>query len=155
LDNFFEIPLIMKNIFLFSLFSIILSGWTVTTYAQSEDDLIEICGMIAQDATFLKDFTIRLDAGDPPPIQRFSVILKKGIKYRFSVCNSNDYEGRVILQLFDNNRLLATTYVVASGKDYPSIDYDCSKTGAYHLFFNFKEGKPGLAVGLLSLVETM
>jgi hypothetical protein len=145
----------MKNICLIVLLSLILSGWSIKSFAQSEDDLIEICGMIAQDATFLKDFTIRLDAGDPPPTQRFSVILKKGIKYRFSVCNSNDYEGRVVLQLLDNNRLLATTYVVASGKDYPSIDYVCTKTGAYHLFFNFKEGKPGLAVGLLSLVETM
>jgi hypothetical protein len=145
----------MKNICLIALLSLILSGWSIKSFAQSEDDLIEICGMVAQDATFLKDFTIRLDAGDPPPTQRFSVILKKGIKYRFSVCNSNDYEGRVVLQLLDNNRLLATTYVVASGKDYPSIDYVCTKTGAYHLFFNFKEGKPGLAVGLLSLVETM
>lgn len=135
--------------------SFLLFGLSIKSMAQSEDDLVEICGMIAQDATFLKDFTIRLDAGDPPPTQRFSVILKKGIKYRFSVCNSKDFEGKVVLQLLDNNRLLATTYVVASGKDYPSIDYVCTKTGAYHLFFNFREGKPGLAVGLLSLVETM
>lgn len=145
----------MKNTCLILLMSFLLFGLSIKSMAQSEDDLVEICGMIAQDATFLKDFTIRLDAGDPPPTQRFSVILKKGIKYRFSVCNSKDFEGKVVLQLLDNNRLLATTYVVASGKDYPSIDYVCTKTGAYHLFFNFREGKPGLAVGLLSLVETM
>ncbi len=135
--------------------SIFLIGFSIKSYAQSEDDLVEICAMVAGDATFLKDFKIRLDAGDPPPTQRFSVILKKGIKYRFSVCNSKDLDGKVVLQLLDNNRLLATTYVVASGKDYPSIDYVCTKTGAYHLFFNFRDGKPGLAVGLLSLVETI
>lgn len=145
----------MKNKSLILLISLFLIGFSIKSYAQSEDDLVEICAMVAGDATFLKDFKIRLDAGDPPPTQRFSVILKKGIKYRFSVCNSKDMDGKVVLQLLDNNRLLATTYVVASGKDYPSIDYVCTKTGAYHLFFNFRDGKPGLAVGLLSLVETI
>lgn len=145
----------MKNTGLILLISLFLFGFSIKSYAQSEDDLVEICAMVAGDATFLKDFKIRLDAGDPPPTQRFSVILKKGIKYRFSVCNSKDMDGKVVLQLLDNNRLLATTYVVASGKDYPSIDYVCTKTGAYHLFFNFRDGKPGLAVGLLSLVETI
>ncbi|HDP54326.1 MAG TPA: hypothetical protein ENN24_01395 [Bacteroidetes bacterium] len=145
----------MKNKITLLLVSFFLLGFSANSFAQSEDDLVEICAMVAGDATFLKDFKIRLDAGDPPPTQRFSVILKKGIKYRFSVCNSNDLEGKVVLQLLDNNRLLATTYVVATGKDYPSIDYACTKTGAYHLFYSFRDGKPGLAVGLLSLVETM
>lgn len=135
--------------------SLFLLGFSVDSYAQTEDDLVEICAMIAGDATLLKDFTIRLDAGDPPPVQRFTVVLKKGIKYRFSVCSSNDYEGKVVLTLFDNNRSLATTYMVATGKDYPSIDYVCNKTGAYHLFYTFRDGKAGLAVGLLSLVDTM
>ena len=145
----------MKNKITLLLVSFFLLGFSANSFAQSEDDLVEICAMVAGDATFLKDFKIRLDAGDPPPTQRFSVILKKGIKYRFSVCNSNDFEGKVVLQLLDNNRLLATTYVVATGKDYPSIDYACTKTRAYHLFYSFRDGKPGLAVGLLSLVETM
>jgi hypothetical protein len=145
----------MKNTCLILLISLFIMGFSTKSHAQSEDDLVEICAMVAGDATFLKDFKIRLDAGDPAPTQRFSVILKKGIKYRFSVCNSKDFDGKVVLQLLDNNRLLATTYVVASGKDYPSIDYVCTKTGAYHLFFNFRDGKPGLAVGLLSLVETL
>lgn len=145
----------MKNRFTLLFVSIFLLGFSANSFAQSEDDLVEICAMVAGDATLLKDFTIRLDAGNPAPTQRFSVILKKGIKYRFSVCNSNDFEGKVVLQLLDNNRLQATTYVVATGKDYPSIDYSCTKTGAYHLFYSFRDGKPGLAVGLLSLVDAM
>jgi hypothetical protein len=143
----------MKNIALFFLLTAGIFGYSTVAYSQSEDELVEICGMIAGEATFLKDFKIRLDSGDPPPIQRFSVILKKGIKYRFSVCNSKDQDGKVVLQLLDNNRLLATTHIVATGKDWPFIDYVCTKTGAYHLFFSFKDGKSGLAVGLLSLVE--
>ncbi|MDD4385281.1 MAG: hypothetical protein PHD06_08895 [Bacteroidales bacterium] len=145
----------MKNRTILLLISLFLFGFSANSFGQSEDDLVEICAMVAGEATFLKDFKIRLDAGNPAPTQRFSVILKKGIKYRFSVCNSNDFEGKVVLQLLDNNRLQATTYVVATGQDYPSIDYVCTKTGAYHLFYNFRDGKPGLAVGLLSLVDTM
>lgn len=145
----------MKNKFLFFAILIFGLGFSSSSFAQTEDELVDICGMIAKDAQYLKDFKIRLDAGDPPPLQRFSVILKKDIKYRFSVCNSKDLEGKVILELFDNNRLIATTYVIATGKDYPSIDFTCTKTGAYHLSFKFKDGKPGLAVGLLSLVETL
>ncbi len=145
----------MKNKFLIFAVLLFLLGSSGTAFAQTEDELVEICGVIAKEATYLKDFKIRLDAGDPPPLQRFSVILKKDIKYRFSVCNSKDQEGKVILELFDNNRLISTTYVIATGKDYPSIDFTCSKTGAYHLSFKFKDGKPGLAVGMLSLVETL
>jgi hypothetical protein len=144
----------MKNTYyILLLLTFFTFGLTSNLKAQTEDDLIEICGMVAGDAQFLKDFKIRLDAGEPAPIQRFSVILKKGVKYRFSVCNSKDFEGKVVLQLLDNNRLLATTYQVATGIDHPSIDYECSRTAAYHLFFTFRDGKPGLAVGLLSLVE--
>src|SRR5690554_308417 len=108
----------MKNIILILTVTIAIAvGFSNESKAQSAEDLVQICGMVADDATFLKDFTIRLDAGDPPPVQRFSVLLRKGIKYRFSVCNSKDYDGKVVLQLFDNNRLLATTYIVATGED--------------------------------------
>ncbi|HDP74299.1 MAG TPA: hypothetical protein ENN49_00185 [Bacteroidales bacterium] len=145
----------MKKI-LFSLL-VVLMGVTYfnKVNAQSEEELVQICTMIAGDAEYLKDFRIKLDAGDPPPVQRFPILLKKDIKYRFTVCNSKDYEGKVILQLFDNNRQLATTYIVATGKDYPYIDWVCTKTGAYHLVYSFRDGKAGLAVGLLSMVGTM
>ena len=123
--------------------------------AQTEEELVQICGSIAGDATYLKDFKIKLDAGDPPPIQRFSAVLKKDVKYRFTVCNSKDYDGQVVLNLMDNNRTLASTHVAASGKDYPTIDWVCSKTGGYHLFFRFREGKEGMAVGLISMVEML
>jgi len=145
----------MKKI-LFSLL-VVLMGVTYSNKvnAQSEEELVQICTMVAGDAEYLKDFRIKLDAGDPPPVQRFPILLKKDIKYRFTVCNSKDYEGKVILQLFDNNRQLATTYIVATGKDYPYIDWVCTKTGAYHLVYSFRDGKAGLAVGLLSMVGTM
>ncbi|HOK62264.1 hypothetical protein, partial [Tenuifilum sp.] len=42
--------------------------------AQSEEELVQICTMVAGDAEYLKDFRIKLDAGDPPPVQRFPIL---------------------------------------------------------------------------------
>ncbi|PID90535.1 MAG: hypothetical protein CSA97_02405 [Bacteroidetes bacterium] len=124
------------------------------SFAQSEDELLDICGAIAgEDATYLRDFKIRLDAGDPPPVQRYPIVLKKGNKYRFSIASSKDLDGIMKLELYDSNRLMATTSNPATGMDYPSFDWVCSKTGAYHLFYSFKDGDAGQGVGVLSLVE--
>lgn len=122
--------------------------------AQSEDELLDICGALAgPEATYLKDFKIRLDASDPPIIQRYPVVLKKGNKYRFAIASSRDFDGVMKLELYDSNRLMATTNNPATGQDYPTIDWICNKTGAYHLFFSFKDGKAGMGVGVVSLVE--
>ncbi len=126
----------------------------VASRAQSEDELLDICGAIAGgDATYLRDFKIRLDAGNPPPIQRYPIVLKKGNKYRFSIASSKNFDGILKLELYDSNRLMATTSNPATGMDYPSFDWVCSKTGAYHLFYSFKDGDAGHGVGVLSLVE--
>ncbi len=122
--------------------------------AQTEDELLDICGAIAgPEATYLRDFKVRLEAGDPPPVQRYPIILKKGNKYRFTIVSSQESDGVLKLELYDSNRLMATTNNPATGADYQSIDWVCSKTGAYHLFFTFKEGKAGMGVGMLSLVD--
>lgn len=122
--------------------------------AQTEDELLDICGAIAgPEATYLRDFKVRLEQGDPPPVQRYPIILKKGNKYRFTIAHSQDQSGELKLELYDSNRLMATTNNPATGMDYQSIDWICSKTGAYHLFFSFKDGKAGMGVGMLSLVD--
>lgn len=122
--------------------------------AQSETELVEICTMISDGATYLKDFKAKLEANPPAPA-RFSIVLSKDTKYRLSICSSKDYPGEAILELYDNNRILATTHMVATGKDYPYVNFSCQKTGVYHIFIRFKDGKPGLAVGLLSFVEKL
>ena len=86
---------------------------------------------------------------------KFSVVLSKSTQYRFSICNSKDYPGKAIVSLYDNNRLLGTNYVVATGKNYPFFDFKCQATGVYHIFIDFKEGEQGLAVVLLSFVKKL
>ena len=73
--------------------------------------------------------------------------------YRFSVCTAPTSEGDAVLQLMDMNRLLGSTFIQATGKEYPYFDFKCQKTGVYHVFISFKEGKAGEAVSILSLVK--
>jgi hypothetical protein len=83
------------------------------------------------------------------------MILSKNTRYRFSVCNSESNAGKAVLQLFDENKLMGSTFNPATTKDYPGFDFNCTKTGVYHVFVFFQEGKSGTAVGILSFIEKL
>lgn len=129
-----------------------------TLSAQSDMELVGQCAASAGDVTFLKDFVVNLDAGTPggkPPQAKFSMVLSKNTNYRFSICNAADSEGEAVLQLYDLNALQGATYMESLGKDFPFFDFKCQKTGVYHIFIFFKDGKPGTAAGILSFVEKL
>ncbi len=127
--------------------------------SQDNVELVAQCAASAgNNVTYLKDFIVKLDAGTPggkPPSAKFSMVLSKNTQYRFSVCTAPDSEGEAVLQLFDMNVLQGSTYISATGKEFPFFDFKCQKTGVYHVFIFFKEGKPGDAVGILSFVKKL
>ena len=151
----------MRNTsFILTLFAIFLiSASSNKLFAQSGQELVDICGMVAgEDAMYLKDFQVKLDAagpGEEPPVARYSVVLSKNTEYLFTICNSNDYSGQAVFSLYDNNRLLSTNYNIATGQSYPKVSFKCSSTGVYHIWITFKEGEQGLAVALLSFVKKL
>lgn len=130
-----------------------------TINAQDISQLTAQCAASAGDnVTFLKEFPVKLDASTPggaPNTARFALLLNKSTKYRFSVCTAPNSDGEAILQVFDANTLQGSTFLEATGKDYPSFDLNCQKTGIYHVFISFKEGKSGEAVGILSFVKRL
>ena len=147
----------MRNIYIiFALFALILLGNSNELFAQSGQELVDICGMVAGDATYLKDFPVKLEAakpGEEPPKTRFSVVLSKSTIYRFSVCNSKDFPGEAVIHIYDASRLLISNHRIATGQTYASINFKCSNTSVYHVFVSYKEGKQGMSVVLLSFVE--
>ncbi|HSH51827.1 MAG TPA: hypothetical protein VK982_08920 [Bacteroidales bacterium] len=150
----------MRNISaIFIFLTIFILGNLYTAKGQSGQELVDICSMIAgEEVNYLKDFQVKLDAakpGEEPPTARFSFVLNKNTQYRFTICNSKDYSGQAIMQLFDNNRLLGTNFVVATGKTYSSFDFKCTSTSVYHIFVTFKEGEQGLAIAMLSYVKRL
>lgn len=130
--------------------------FSTTIYAQDLTQLVAQCAANAGNVTYLKDFVVKLDAGTPGgalPTARFAMILSKNAMYRFSICTAPTSDGDAVLQLMDMNRLLGSTFIQATGKEFPYFDFKCQKTGVYHVFISFKEGKAGEAVGVLSLVK--
>jgi hypothetical protein len=57
--------------------------------------------------------------------------------------------------LFDENRMMGSTLNAATGKEYTMFDFNCTKTGVYHVFVFFPDGKSGTAVGILSFIEIL
>jgi len=127
--------------------------------AQSDDALVMACSEAAgEDANYLKDFVVVLEArapGERAPNQKFSMVLSKNTEYRFSICTAPDSDGKGIIQLFDSSRLLGSSFNASTGKEYPGFDFKCQKTGVYHVFVSFQDGKAGKAVGILSYVQRL
>ena len=139
---------------------LVLGGLTIgKSFAQSTSKLVEICASTSgADATYLKDFVVQLDgagADGKAPVAKYSMVLSKNNVYRFTICSSDESEGRAILQLFDMNVMLGSSFNPSTGKEYKSFDFQCQKTGVYHIFISFQEGKPGSAVGILSYIKTL
>ncbi len=146
----------MKSIIKTISFILLLYSSVTTLYSQDLTQLVAQCAANSGNVTYLKDLIVKLDPGTPggaPPTARFAMILSKNAMYRFSICTAPTSEGDAVLQLMDMNRLLGSTFIQATGKEYPYFDFKCQKTGVYHVFISFKEGKAGEAVSVLSLVK--
>ncbi len=150
----------MKKIFPF-LISFIFLAWFGETYssAQSSSKLVEFCAASAgDDATYLKDFVVELPeagADGKAPEQRYTMVLSKNTEYRFTVCNADGSEGKAMVQLYDMNKLYGSTYNPATGQSVKSVNFQCQKTGAYHLIISFIDGKKGSAVAIVSFIRTL
>ena len=128
-------------------------------FAQSSSKLAELCTASAgDDATYLKDYVIELDAAGADgkvPDQKFTMLLSKNNEYRFTVCNAEGSQGKAILQIYDMAKPCASSYNQATGQFYEKVNFQCQKTGAYHLIVTFLDGKKGSAVAIVSFVKTL
>lgn len=124
--------------------------------AQCNQTLVTMCtGELGENTKYLRQYRAKLGKGTAEvkiPVARFSVLLSKGTHYRFKVCSAQDYEGEAILQLFDKEVKLASTYHAESKTNFMQFDFVCNKTAIYDIYISFKDGKPGCAVGILSMV---
>lgn len=147
----------MKKIKFYIVAALFSLGFSLPVPGQDTQDLVHRCAMNAgEDATYLKDFVVKLDGATPgerPPIYRQSLALRKNVTYRFSLCNMEDSEGEAVLRVYDQAKQILSTYYPESGKEYKIINFQCKKSSIYTVMISFKEGKPGEAIGILSYVE--
>jgi len=143
------------KIYLTSLFLLIITG--IVASGQSSDPMVSNCVLNAgPDARYLKDFRIQLSKASTPgdPRYRAQISLWKNTKYRFSMCNSEDSEGKLYLSLKDDtNKIVLMSYDQKTGKIYSFIDFICNKSGIYQISYDFTGGEKGSGVGVVSMIK--
>jgi hypothetical protein len=144
----------MKKIF------IILPIWLLfglTSVGQSNDSFVSPCIKTAgADAKYLKDFRIDLGKAAVQNDLRYkaNMSLWKNTKYRFTMCNTDDSKGQLILNIKDEeNKVVLTSFDQKTGKIYPLVDFTCNKSGIYQLSFDFSNGQQGSAFGVVCVVK--
>lgn len=139
--------IIIKVLFLLSIFYL---------NAQCDKGLIEKAITQSGDsALFLKSFKAKLRKGKlkrPERVAKYLIRLKSNTTYRFNVLNDKKYEGKVILQLFKKDKFQNSTYDFENQVDKQSFDFYCYESGNYEIIMSFLEGKPGCAVGIMSMM---
>jgi hypothetical protein len=149
----------MKNLFFLILLFLIFAFCPQILKGQTEAQRVDLCVKVAGgDATFMSDYPAELSGaneGERAPVYRKPIALRKGNRYRFTICTDEESDGEAILQIYDENKLMGSSYNQDTGKEYQNIDFDCNKTALYHLFISFKDGKAGSAIAILSHVKTL
>jgi hypothetical protein len=125
--------------------------------SQSTDPLVTSCiSNAGADAKYLKDFRVQLGKAASPGEYRYKaqMSLWKNTKYRFSMCNSDDSKGKLVLLIKDDaNKTILSSFDAKTGKSYSFIDFECNKSGIYQLSYDFTDGEQGSGVGVISMVK--
>lgn len=141
----------MKNVF--KIFLTLIIGLQVGTSMAQSDDLVNVCALGIGNATYLKDYKVKLSASSvSPPSAKFNVILNKGTMYKITVCNAEGYAGQAVVELMENAAVLGTN-LKADGSFVTAVGFQCQKTGMYSINISFKDGKEGAAVAILSYIN--
>lgn len=85
----------------------------------------------------------------PPPSAQNRVICNKGTIYKFSVCNADGYEGKLIIEILDGTNKLVSN-LKPDGSLGDACGFSCMKTGSYSINAFFLDGKEGAAVCVMS-----
>ncbi len=124
---------------------------------QATDPLISSCiASAGPNSKYLKDFRVQLGKASEPCELRYKtqMSLWKNTRYRFTMCNSDDSQGKLILRIKDNtNKVVLSSFDQKTGKIYPYVDFICNKSGIYQLSFDFIDGQQGSGVGIVSMVK--
>ncbi|MGE5420056.1 MAG: hypothetical protein ACM3UT_07705 [Chloroflexota bacterium] len=130
---------------------------TSVSRGQASDPLVSQCVMNAgSNAKYLKDFRVQLGKSENTTDSRYkaNMSLWKNTKYRFSMCNADNSQGKLVLTIKDEtNKQILSSYDKATGKIYTSIDFTCNKSGIYQLCYDFDKGQQGSGVGVVSMVK--
>lgn len=150
----------MKNISIILILIFIFSGLTNFAFAQCKQQLVYAC-CTCHDNFYLRDFNAKLTKTncDEDNLNNWTVVLDKGIHYRFYLCTPENFTDKVIMTLYssqnpEKTNPLGTTWNQEKDEDNDIFDFICLQSGLYYVSIKFKdeveEGQSSCAVGILS-----
>lgn len=126
------------------------------SFAQCNEQMYELAlSQVGNDVVLVRDFKVKLREGtkrNPSPSSRFSVLMQKGITYRFTISKDKLSTSEPILQLYDRSELLASTFDKQKKTTADRFDFLCNRTGNYQVIISMRENKEGCAVGIMGMV---
>jgi hypothetical protein len=148
----------MKKIFFVTVILFTTAFFFQSLKAQTEAQRVELCTKIAGGTTFLESYTVQLSGakdGERAPIFRHAVALRKGNKYRFTICTDEESSDEAVLKLYDEAKLMGSSFIPETGKEYQNFDFDCNKSAIYIIFVSFKNSREGSSIAVISHVKTL
>jgi len=147
----------MKNIFFLTTILFTAAIFSQSVKAQTEAQKIELCSKMAQGATLLESYPVQLVGakdGERAPDFKKGVALRKGNRFRFTICTDEESAGEAIIQLYNEGKLLVSN-VTSDGRILQGFDFECKKSAEYVIIISIKDGKEGSAIALLSHVKAL
>ena len=136
-----------------SIIVLIFALLTISMVQSDRKERVQDCASRAgEGAIYLKEFVASLPKaikGERTPVYRQAVILRGNNIYRFNLCNE---KGQAIIRIYDSSNMVVSSYDTRTKKEYNPINFLCRKTGQYTIMINFKDGKAGEAIGIMSHV---
>jgi hypothetical protein len=133
--------------------AIIFAVLTISMVQSDRKERVQDCASKSgEGAIYLREFVVDLPKAvkdQAPPVYRQAVILRGNNIYRFNLCND---KGTAIIRIYDSANMVVSSFDTRTNKDYNPINFLCRKTGQYTIMINFKDGKAGEAIGIMSHV---
>ena len=133
--------------------AIIFALLTISMVQSDRKERVQDCASKSgKGAIYLKEFVVSLPRSvkdKAPPVYRQAVILRGNNIYRFNLCND---KGHAIIRIYDSSNMVVSSFDTRTNRDFNPINFLCRKTGQYTILINFKDGKAGEAVGIMSHV---
>ena len=104
--------------------------------------------------SILKDYRIyskKKKNISPKDYEYFIIPLNRGVKYKFTAISSSDYEGKLVMNLYNNPQkefLFATSLIQETENVRESIEFKCQSTGNFCIGYHFLGGKEGCGVAV-------
>ena len=114
------------------------------------DALMSRYAPVLDDFVFIKSFNI--DVKKDGEKSTYSYVFSRGNEYRIVLSEQSKTGKKMIINLLDRDKkLIASNFLKAGKKFYPTVNYICSATGVYYIEAYFDGDKQGCGINILGV----